>query len=218
MLKQKSLILLFNICSFLLISLTLSACSFSYLYDKDTKQYRNEVYVDSIPELSGMILRQELSKYFPSKTNNTRYILQITTKLNSGLLLNNRSGFATQNQITFIANWRVINRLNNKVLFSNSSYYNTYYNIEQSSYSTENNKNMAIKLVAISTASDIAFKLIALLKQNNGDLTTLHEIKQAPTTLSLPNNNNDNTVTSSTTPDNNNTNIEDTLKTINETN
>lgn len=155
----------------LIAFIALSGCDFKYLYNKSSQKYLSYIYVDNIPELYGMMLRGSLVNYFNNTNENSaKYILKINTNINESTSLTNLSGFSSQKNIYFYVRYSLVSKKNNKVLFSSSSHYNGYYNVESSSYSTDNNKNRIYSLAAKMIANDIAIKVTSLLQKANGNL------------------------------------------------
>ena len=179
MLKDGLLILyckkLYNNVTFLLIVILLlltNGCSFSYLYDKQTRSYANLIYVADIPEKEGMLMTSQLRFNFNNQNINTaKYILKSQININENLQLNSNSGFATQGELWITIKWQLIDKVSNKIYVSSTVYHPAYYNILPSIYASNNNKELPVHLAIKNLANNIGLKIFALLKESKGDFS-----------------------------------------------
>ncbi|MFL1780677.1 hypothetical protein ABSA28_00371 [Candidatus Hepatincolaceae symbiont of Richtersius coronifer] len=148
---------------FLILLLSLiSGCTNLYM----EKNISNNIYVSDIPELSGIIIRNHILAYFPNTNyQDTAYILKINPIITKELYLTSLGGFGTKGRVRISIQWQLIDKATKKNLLSINNQFIGTYNVEPSSYATENNETKTIENLTILISRDISLKVYSFIKK-----------------------------------------------------
>jgi hypothetical protein len=152
-----------------ILTLLLSSCGNIFA----NKQVYNNIFVNDIPERSGMVIRNTLLEYFPNRDyENTEYVINVSTSRRDEYYLTGRGGFASRNRISLRVNWSITYRPTNTVLLRMSNTYSESFNIERMGQSNVLNDQLTEEMIARNAARDIALKTFSLMLkiQNNPEI------------------------------------------------
>ena len=160
--------------------LLLAACGFRPLYvgqstqdsisGKQLTQEMASIFIDTIPDRTGQILRQSLENRLTPRgeTKDPRYRLSV--RLSEAVISQQgvrQDNLATRYMMTFTAYYTLYTYPENRKLLSDSTVGRSSYDVQLSPYATDVAEQTAKERIMKILGNDIALRLAAFLKSYN---------------------------------------------------
>lgn len=144
----------------------LSSCVNTY-----DKEIFNSIYIEKIPDFNGIMLRNELIKYFPNQNLSTsRYILRSVVLTTGDMELLNAYGLATQGIVNINYTFSVEDTKTKQIIFKGSNIFKETYPMDSNAYSSRQNRLRAVNTLNKNIAQYVLYQtysLVSVIKNNN---------------------------------------------------
>ncbi len=143
-------------------SLLLIGCGFKYtsIYQIPDRKY---IFVDSINNLNGILLQNELKKFFPLQDpKKAQYILKVELTNKKIYSNTDKTGLATNITIKTLVSYQLLNKKNNTIIFKSNIEQEANYGYNTSAFKVSeterHEKNIMTKKIAYEIAQNIAME------------------------------------------------------------